>query len=167
MRVAGVLALSPGFYRRDRSRISRTELSSHRLFMSAPARTGLDCNARANCTGGHGASLERGVSFAPSILELYRRVFSRALIARRNLYARAPRATSLASAPVCQCPRELCARFAHNSLTWGRTTFQAFLRVPRGMPTQDRPRPRSLVSRALLDAGARSRTHARPRGSPA
>lgn len=67
----------------------------------------------------------------PSVLESYHRTSSRALIARRNLCARVPRATTRSRRFI-----SVRARFAHNSLMWRRLFFSDFLTLARDRALQ-------------------------------
>lgn len=83
-----------------------------------------------------GVLLKQGNLFARlCVLESYHRASSRALIARRNLCARVPRATT--------CSRRFIsvrARFAHNSLMWRGDYFSDFLTLARDRAFQIRAR---------------------------
>jgi len=116
------------------------------------AETGLD-RARSKMRAKTRNFIKAWQFICPFVAKSYRRTTSRALIARRNLCARAPRATSRSRRFISV--RERYAHFAHNSLTCGENYFSNFLssdEIAGPRRGTDVPRP----SRAtFLDASAR------------
>lgn len=90
------------------------------------------------------------------VLESYHRASSRALIARRNLCARVPRATTCSHRFI-----SVQARFAHNSLMWrggggGGLLFRLFNSGERPRPSDPGAIYRAVRLATLLEAFARN-----------